>query len=99
MAFIRAVAIAAALVAFAAPHALATGSRIDRHDRHEKAEEAAAEKVWHYAKGAEMVGPLSTAELIAAAKAGEIKADTQVHHPDAGWRAASAVPELAGLVS
>lgn len=95
----RAVAIAAALIIFAPHAALATGSHLDRDDRRESAEEPAEEKVWFYAKGGESVGPLSTEELIAAAKAGEIKADTQVHHPDAGWRAASAVPELAGLVS
>lgn len=96
---LRTVAIAA-VCAFIVPSvALATGSRIDRHERREKVEAPAEEKVWYVAHGAETMGPLSTDELIAAAKAGKIKADSQVYRADAGWRAASAVPELSGVLS
>ena len=106
MSFKRAAAFAAgvAIVASALSPAFATGTRLDRDDREarRKAQQAAAAAaeapVWHYAVGSEKIGPLTQAEMTAAAKAGTIKADTQVHHPDAGWRAASEVPELMYIV-
>ncbi len=98
---LRTVAVAA-VCAFVMPSvvfAASTGTRLDRGERREKAAEPTEEKVWHFAKGAETVGPVTTDELIAAAKAGEIKADTQVYRAESGWRAAAAVPELAAYLS
>ncbi|MFT3809053.1 MAG: DUF4339 domain-containing protein [Micropepsaceae bacterium] len=102
MSFKRAAAVAAALaiLAPAITPAFATGTRLDRDDREQrrKAKQAAAAeaeaRVWHYASGAQKVGPLTQSEMIDAAKAGTITAATQVYHPDAGWRAAGEVPEL-----
>lgn len=85
--------IVAAVFAIAAPAfvpASATGSRIDRDRDRVKREEP----LWRYQAGQEQVGPLTTDELVEAAEDGDVKADTQVYHPDAGWRVASAVPEL-----
>ncbi len=97
MSFKSAVLVAAAL-AIAAPTlvpAFATGSRLNPdHPRRNKAEEP----LWRYQVGKEQIGPMTTDELIKAAEDGDVKADTQVYHPDAGWRLASAVPELKGAL-
>lgn len=90
----------AAVLAVVAPvvmPAFATGSRLDREELAErrKAKPTAETPVWHYAAGTSQVGPLTKAELVAAVEAGTVKADTQVFHPDTGWRPASQVSELA----
>lgn len=97
MSFKYAVAIAAAF-AIAAPSVVSahTGTRLDRERR--PPSKPKEQKVWFYAASADPVGPLTQTELVAAAQAGEIAAATKVFHPDAGWRVASDVPELSGIV-
>ena len=51
---------------------------------------------WYYMQGAQQVGPVGAAELVAAIQAGHVRAESLVWHAGlANWQPASQVPELA----